>query len=81
MSIHDKIIKWAIKHGNSLSWVLLAVYASPKVVFQNLLRSYLELMGTCLDVPWLLLGDWNRMLVSSDKQGGSGINRKLTTRL
>ncbi|KAI5672660.1 hypothetical protein M9H77_13024 [Catharanthus roseus] len=59
LSIHDKIITTAIKVGTSVSWVLSAVYASSKVAFRKLFWYYSELLGACLDLPWLLLDDWN----------------------
>lgn len=39
-------------------------------------RSFIICFGNIFHF-WPLLGDWNQVLVSSDKKGGRRINRKL----
>ncbi|XVF28490.1 hypothetical protein REPUB_Repub15cG0033500 [Reevesia pubescens] len=53
-------------------WVLwkATVYASPTPSVRELFWNYLANLHTFDSLPWLLVGDFNQILSSSEKQGG-----------
>lgn len=56
--------------------VCSAVYTSPKVEFRHQLWEYLENLGGCIGLPWLLMGDKNQVLLSSYKVEGREVNKR-----
>ena len=56
------------------SWLLSAIYASPRLEERKLLWKNLATIAPLHDLPWLTLGDFNELLASSDKLGGNPLN-------
>lgn len=46
----------------SFSWILSAMYASPRYREHCLLWGNLEAIAQALDIPWIVLGDFNEIL-------------------
>lgn len=61
-------------HSSHLSWLIFAVYASPRYSERKILWDNLDLLATLHHLPWLLLGDFTEILSSEDKLGGRPIN-------
>ena len=59
----------------SLSFVLTAMYASPNFNKRQLFWDYLRNLATLVDLPWVLIGDFNNMLSEDEKLGGLPLNR------
>lgn len=51
-------------------WYLSAIYASPQVTNRDQLWSYLICLRPHLNGPWLLMGDFNEILLPSEVCGG-----------
>lgn len=52
-------------------WLLTAIYASTYSSIRNSLWEHLDLIPTLHHLPWFLTGDFNEVLSSSEKKGGS----------
>ena len=60
---------------NSLGpWLLSAVYASPRLVERRLLWDNLSTIFSFHALPWVIVGDFNKVLVGEDKFGGRTVN-------
>ena len=56
------------------SWLLSAVYASPRIAERRILWNNLLSVTELNNLSWLLIGDFNEPLVSSDKYCGRVVN-------
>lgn len=74
IGIDAQVLNLVVQGGDGSRWILSAVYASPYLPFRNLLWKYLTELGHELELPWLLLGDFNQALVAADKLGGRRFN-------
>lgn len=70
ISIDDQFINVLVRGPHQALWLLSVVYASPNPVFRVDLWQYLSLLGTVVQFPWLLIGDFNKVLVRTEKKGG-----------
>lgn len=61
-------ISLEIKVG-SQSWMCTAVYASPNPSTRDNFWHYLCSISPSIQCPWLLLGDWNEILLPSEQKG------------
>lgn len=59
---------------SNLSWLISSVYASPRIAERRILWSNLSKVASLHSLPWLLLGDFNEILIGEDKFGGRNIN-------
>nr|XP_023878277.1 uncharacterized protein LOC111990725 [Quercus suber] len=62
-----------VKSSNT-SWIISAIYASPRYVDRRLLWDNLTTVASLHNLPWIMLGDFNEMLNNSEKFGGLPIN-------
>lgn len=56
------------------SWILSAIYASPKFKNRCILWENLEKVSDHHDLLWILMGDFNEVLEESEKFGGNSLN-------
>lgn len=56
------------------SWLLFAIYACPRYPERKLLWENLSTIATSHSFPWILVGDFNKVLTGEDKLGGRAIN-------
>jgi len=61
--------------------VLSAVYAPAQPQEKNEFWDYLKRLHDVIDLPWCLTGDFNEMLLSSEKIGGAPLMVSKTKRL
>lgn len=66
---HPQAITVRVTSG-SLHWVCSGVYASPIPVNRHLLWDHLRVVANGMQEPWVLLGDFNDISVSSEQRGG-----------
>ncbi|KAK8647680.1 hypothetical protein V6N13_121409 [Hibiscus sabdariffa] len=52
--------------------MLSLVYASPSVSRRKLLWPYLRSLAASVHCPWVLMGDFNATIASSERKGGVG---------
>lgn len=61
--------------------VVSVIYAAPNYLLRSALLAYLKELGTLIDVPWLLVGDWNQVLLPGDKLGGRPVQSSISAPL
>ena len=59
--------------SQSLSWIISAIYASPRFAERCLLWENLKLIASLQDLPWALMGDFNEVLSEEEKARGNPI--------
>ena len=63
-------MRWSRYRPNeSHPFLLTAIYASPNFSKRKILWNYLKNFASSVDLPWILLGDFNDMLEENDKIG------------
>ncbi|XVE98618.1 hypothetical protein REPUB_Repub03eG0122000 [Reevesia pubescens] len=68
--VEDQLISLTINDAMNRKWVLSAIYASLMPSVKDLFWNYLANLHTFDSLPWLLIGDFNQIRSSSEKQGG-----------
>ncbi|XP_030948980.1 uncharacterized protein LOC115972893 [Quercus lobata] len=65
--------------GSKFSWILSAVYASPRLEERTIFWNNLATVAKSHNLPWVIAGDFNEPLNSNDKFGGreNSITRSL----
>nr|KYP51130.1 Transposon TX1 uncharacterized [Cajanus cajan] len=69
-SSHPQAISFQVVEGRK-SWVCTAVYANPRVVLRQQVWTHLRELGGRITLPWLVLGDFNEIMLSTECRGGS----------
>ena len=64
---------------SNASWLLFAVYASPKSAKRQVLWGNLMRVTELHNMPWIIVGDFNEPLLDDDKFGGRAVNVKVLT--
>ena len=60
--------------SSNLSWLISAIYASPRIAKRKILWNNLKIVSQLHNLPWLMLGDFNEVLSGDDKFGGNSVN-------
>lgn len=60
---------------SSKEWIISCIYASPNRNYRRILWDNLAVVAEHHNMPWLILGDFNEVLSSEDKEGGNQINQ------
>ncbi|PNX79473.1 RNA-directed DNA polymerase (reverse transcriptase), partial [Trifolium pratense] len=66
----NQVITFTIRRQDAF-WHCSAVYASPGFLNRRTLWDYLKHLRSTLIGPWLLVGDFNEILLSNEVAGGS----------
>lgn len=56
------------------SWILSAVYVSPRLAKRHLLWDNLSTVARLHNLPWVITSDFNEVLIGGDKFGGKPMN-------
>ena len=56
--------------SSSIAWVCSVVYGSPTPSLRELLWEHLGDLRQCVMFPWMLIGDFNEVLLPSELKGG-----------
>lgn len=75
LSHFDQVLNVGVQSGSGKYWLLSIMYASPNPLWRSELWHYLMKLGSIVEIPWLLIGDFNQVLDVWDKVGGNGVNR------
>ncbi|XP_075645738.1 uncharacterized protein LOC142616864 [Castanea sativa] len=59
---------------SNLSWIIFAIYASPRLAERHILWHNLSLVNATHNLPWIMLGDFNEVLSGEEKLGGRPVN-------
>ena len=59
---------------SNVSWLLSAVYASPRCAERRILWNNLMKVADLHNMPWVIVGDFNEPLVNDDKFGGRAVS-------
>ena len=59
--------------SQSLSWLISAIYASPRFEERCILWNNLRILANMHDLPWALMGDFNEVLSAEEKYEGNPI--------
>ncbi|XP_020240074.1 uncharacterized protein LOC109818933 [Cajanus cajan] len=66
---HPHAISFTVVEG-SKNWVCTAFYAKPRVELRQWVWAHLRELGGQITLPWLVLGDFNEILLSTESRGG-----------
>ena len=69
-SIEQKIHSMVTDLSFNSSWLLSAIYASPKYAERHFLWDNLSTVAGLHSLPWVIAGDFNEVLLGEDKYGG-----------
>ena len=58
----------------NISWLLSAIYASPRLAERRLLWDNLSKVAELHALPWIIARDFNEVLIGDDKFGGRPVN-------
>lgn len=58
--------------ASNLSWLLTAVYASPRVAERNVLWQNLISVAKLHNMPWTCFGDFNDIIAQSNRKNWGG---------
>ena len=58
----------------SHNFLLTVIYAFPNFNKKKILWNYLKILAPSVNLPWVLFGDFNDMLVEDEKMGGLPLN-------
>ena len=61
-------------HSLPSSWLISAIYASPKFKNRCILWDNLKKVSDHHNLPWILMGDFNDVLEESEKFGGNSLS-------
>ena len=61
-------------HSSNLTWLISAIYASPRLSKRRILWNNLKTVAQLHNLPWLMLGDFNEVLCGEDKFRGNQVN-------
>lgn len=70
LSSTEQEIHAIISFTSRPSWLLLAVYGSPRFAERRLLWDNLKSVASLHSLPWVIVGDFNEVLIGVDKFGG-----------
>ncbi|XP_048422575.1 uncharacterized protein LOC125469371 [Pyrus x bretschneideri] len=65
----------AVVMDGQIQWMLTVVYASPCPRVRSHLWPYLDGVSAASKLPWLIAGDFNELIHSSEKKGGRPVNK------
>lgn len=66
----NQSISLEIKSGTQ-KWICTSIYASPNYTTRAIFWQHLCDLSRSLDLPWLLMGDWNEILLPGEQKGCS----------
>ena len=73
-SIEQEIHAMVKVHSSNLTWLMTAIYASPRLAERRILWENLKTVAHLHNLPWLMLGDFKEVLGGEDKFGGNHVN-------
>ena len=62
--------------SQTLSWIISAIYASPRFAKRCMLWENLKLIANLHDLPRALMGDFNEVISEGEKSGGNPIGQR-----
>lgn len=74
LAIYDHVILVLVRQDSRRVWILSAVYASPNPLLREHLWNYITQLGRCIDLPWVLVGDFNHVLLVIEKSDSFSVN-------
>jgi hypothetical protein len=60
-----------IDENDDAGWRLTSFYGEPSSDRKHLSWDYLRSLHTAIDLPWIVMGDFNEILYSTEKEGGA----------
>lgn len=81
LSVNDQHASLSVMRGNRASWMLTVIYASPVAKYREELWNDLRQVGLRIQVPWLLVGDYNQIIHEKEKLGGNDRWRRAASSL
>ncbi|XP_057756534.1 uncharacterized protein LOC130975820 [Arachis stenosperma] len=70
MSTHKQFVHMEIENNQRRRWSLMAVYASPHEAQRKEMWVLLHNISRNMNLPWLMIGDFNDIAEQSEKKGG-----------
>ncbi|XP_034211169.1 uncharacterized protein LOC117624139 [Prunus dulcis] len=71
----DQTISAYVSWSGRSPWIFTGIYANPCSTKRAKLWEYLNFVANCHQMPWLIAGDFNDMLKTDEKMGGTPLHR------
>ena len=75
-STDQEIHAIVLVRSQTLNWLISAIYASPRFEDRYILWENLKMLANIHDLPWALMGDFNKVLSEEEKSGGNHISQR-----
>lgn len=67
----DQFVHLQVTWKGRISWFISVVYASPRLAPRQILWDDLRAIADNMEEPWVILGDFNSIMVSHERRGGA----------
>ena len=69
--VHSNFLDIRIDENSGSGWRITGLYGEPSGDRKHLTWEYLRSLQNMVDLPWIILGDFNEILMGSEKEGGA----------
>jgi hypothetical protein len=69
--VHNNYLDIRIDEGSNVAWRISGIYGEPRGDQKHLTWGYMRDLKAMVDLPWVLLGDFNEILIGAEKEGGN----------
>eukprot|EP00258_Populus_trichocarpa_P027694 XP_024443713.1 uncharacterized protein LOC112324533 [Populus trichocarpa] len=69
-------IHGSVDKGSSEAWLFTVVYANPNAILKKQCFEEVANLARNVRLPWMVIGDFNEILMATEKSGGVGVDNR-----
>ena len=69
-------IHGSVDEGSSEAWLFTVVYANPNAILKKQCFEEVANLARNVRLPWMVIGDFNEILMATEKSGGVGVDNR-----